>query len=166
MPALSELSLGRKNGLVRPIGHIKAYRCESRNPRARADFERARARNAILSAGPGSSCRRARPVRTKPRPEEWLSPPDRAHQGLSMCIEKTPCARRFRARARNAILSAAPGSSCRRSRPVRTKPRPEEWLSSPDRAHQDLSMCIEKPPRAPYFRARACQMCDFMLRSR
>ncbi len=26
---LSELSLGRRNGLVRPIGHIKTYRCVS-----------------------------------------------------------------------------------------------------------------------------------------
>jgi hypothetical protein len=43
VPALPELSVGRKNGLVRPIGHIKTYRCASRNPRARAIFERARA---------------------------------------------------------------------------------------------------------------------------
>ena len=50
----------------------------------------------------------------------------------------------------------------RRARPVRTKRRPEEWLSSPDRAHQDLSMCIEKSPRARYFRARARQKCDFI----
>jgi hypothetical protein len=48
------------------------------------------------------------------------------------------------------------------ARPVRTKRRPEEWLGSPDRAHQDLSMCIEKPPRAPHFRARASQICHFI----
>jgi hypothetical protein len=48
------------------------------------------------------------------------------------------------------------------ARPVRTKRRPEKWLGSPDRAHQDLSMCIEKPPRAPYFRARAPQICHFI----
>ena len=34
--ALSELSLGLKNGLVRPIGHTKTYRLASRNRRARA----------------------------------------------------------------------------------------------------------------------------------
>jgi hypothetical protein len=109
-PALPELSLGRKNGIVRPIGHINTYRYTSRNPRARPIFERAR--------------------------------------------------------ARNAISSPALGSSRRRAGPVRIKPLPREWRSSPDRAHQDLSMCIEKPTRAPYFRARAPQKCDFITCTR
>ena len=54
----------------------------------------------------------------------------------------------------------------RRARPARTKRRPEEWLGSPDRAHQDLSMCIEKPARAPYLRARAPQKRDFLTCAR
>ena len=40
--AASEPSLGRRNGLGRPIGHIGNYRFAARNPRARADSGRAR----------------------------------------------------------------------------------------------------------------------------
>jgi hypothetical protein len=63
---------------------------------------------------------------------------------------------------KNLLFFIAVERASRRARPVRTKRRPEEWLGSPDRAHQDLSMCIEKPPRAPYFRARAPQICHFI----
>jgi hypothetical protein len=40
--AVSEPSLGQRNGLGRPIGHIGNYRFAARNPRARADSGRAR----------------------------------------------------------------------------------------------------------------------------
>ena len=40
-----------------------------------------------------------------------------------------------------------------RGRPVRAKSRPKEWLGSPDRAHQDLSTRVEKPPCARRFPA-------------
>jgi hypothetical protein len=67
---------------------------------------------------------------------------------------------------KNLLFFIAVERASRRARPVRTKPRPEEWLSSPDREHQDLSMCIEKPARARYFRARACQICNFITCAR
>ena len=41
-PVLSELILGRKQGLVRRIGHLKSYRCASKNPGARVRIESAR----------------------------------------------------------------------------------------------------------------------------
>jgi hypothetical protein len=96
------------------------------------------AENLLFFIAVERASRRASPVRTKPRQEEWLSSPDRAHQDLSMCLvhRETPPARAIfeRTRARNAISSPALRSSCWRARPVRTKPRPREWLSLPAKA--------------------------------
>jgi hypothetical protein len=48
-PALSELILGRKQGLVRRIGHLKSFRFASKKPGARVRFERARPKHVVCS---------------------------------------------------------------------------------------------------------------------
>ena len=143
--------------LVSPVGSIKYYRFSARKLGVAPEIALNVLKDMLFFM---EASLNARPARTKSRPEEWLSSPDRAHQDISICIEEPPRAPYFRARARQKCDLL--GSSCRRARPVRTKSRPREWLSSPDRAHQDLSMCIEKPPSARFFRARARQKCDLI----
>ncbi len=46
-PALSELIIGRKHGLVRRIGHLKSYRCASKNPGAHMRIESARPKHVV-----------------------------------------------------------------------------------------------------------------------
>ena len=55
--AVSEPSLGQRNGLGRPIGHIGNYQFAARNPRARAESGRARLTTvAALSMSANAPC--------------------------------------------------------------------------------------------------------------
>jgi hypothetical protein len=81
VPALSDQSLGGKNGLFCLIGHIKTYQCASRKPNVVWQcmctfFKRASARNVISSPAFWSSYQRGSPVQTKLVTKEWLSSPD------------------------------------------------------------------------------------------
>ena len=60
--ALPEPSVGRKNGLYRPIGHLNGYRFASRNPGARPYSGRARSKSVVLSAAIDCAHRRACPA--------------------------------------------------------------------------------------------------------
>ena len=99
--------LGRENGLVRRIGHATNYRFASRNPSARAVFERASAKHAVALE---SGRLRGRPIRAKSRSKEWLGSPDRAHQDLLTRVEKPPCARPFSASPSQAAHDAPPAA--------------------------------------------------------
>ncbi len=57
--ALPEPSVGRKNGLFRPIGHLNGYQFESRNPRALPYSGRVRSKSVVLSAAVEFAYRRA-----------------------------------------------------------------------------------------------------------
>lgn len=46
-PTLSKLILGREPGFVRRIGHLKSYRCASKNPGARMRIESARPKHVV-----------------------------------------------------------------------------------------------------------------------
>jgi hypothetical protein len=71
---------------------------------------------------------------------EWTA--SVAGQVLLLCNEKVGRAPKIALNVlKNLLFFSAVETESRRARPVRTKPRQEEWLSSPYRAHQDLSIC-------------------------
>ena len=47
-------------------------------------------------------------------------------------------------------------------RRARSEHRPKDWMGSPDRARQKLSICVEKPQCARRFQACAPQTCGFI----
>ena len=85
-PVLSELILGREQGLVRRIGHLKSYRCASKNPGARVRIESARPKHVF--------CRRRETsvlALHHPRFGRKNGLPDRAYHMLSIRVEKPQC---------------------------------------------------------------------------
>ncbi len=107
-----------------------------------------------------------RSVKMRHLPSGLLSVAGQKRKVLLPCNKKVGRAPEIALNVLNLLFFIAVERASRRARPVRSKPRPEEWLSSPDREHQDLSMCIEKPARARYFRPRACQICNFITCAR
>ena len=114
-------------------------------------------KNMLFFSAVNQACRRAR---SEPRPKDWLGSSDRARQKLSICVEKPQCARRFRACAPQICgFVSSVEIAYLRARPAATQRRPKEWLGSPDRAHQNLSINREKLPCAPGLRAGAHDNC-------
>jgi hypothetical protein len=131
--ALSELSLGLKNGLVRPIGHTKTYRLASRNRRARALSQGVLR---ITARAPHHRCwgavqcpaggpRRRRPA--PPRPSPPLPAPPRPAPLRSAPPRPAPptCAEQLLCPARPARPPARrPHPGPRPAHPARTPPTP------------------------------------------
>jgi hypothetical protein len=99
---------------------------------------------------------------TRHLPWGLLSVSDRRHQAPRICSKKP---RRHEPKLvaiprKNMKVFCVLRRRSRRTRRVRTTPRPKEWLGSPDRAHLELSIRGEKPERARQIRACAPKRCS------
>ena len=138
MLALQQPSVGRRNGLVRPIGHIKISRLTARNCRARPDCGRARTTTAaveklaacsgrIIPAAAHTQCGSGRPSARPP-----ASPPGTA--------------RALAGGVASAGRTGPGGAAPARDAPVRTRRRSRASRTAP-------------PARGPLFPAAAHAQC-------
>jgi hypothetical protein len=86
----------RVNGSVSPVGDIENYCFAARTSGARPKWRCPCLKACFFLIAVETACLRTCPVQTKPRSKEWLGSPDRVCQELSICVEKTRCARCFR----------------------------------------------------------------------